>query len=482
LPRYVVDVPEQATDEYFIEPRAVNGNGESNDNDLRSPTLALLGTRGLSDATRADYTKKVMHSWQPYCAQTGTPLIWPSVVDVCQWLVWLSSRGTRSPATIRQYLLSRAKLQPIADEEGNNRPNPFHDPSVRTVLRALRNRLTLADDSPFADTVRRAPLPPTYAHQVAQFASATLAAMFGALSSHTGDAASVGQEHLLAVRDSLAVLVGFTFGFRASHLYELRVEDFDWIDEDFDEAMPTNCAWRTIDLESTLSDRTLHASLNPGQSDAHRLCVRQRSSKTQTPHDARRDGGRTMRDCEWMRQLRGMLRQYVQVRQWWHSLRIDHDLFARTGAVRPVTVKSEWSLTASSASEWELRRTMLRPSQMTPEIFLMPFERPVDDRKRRPAIVQHWLDNALRSSRCPAPPQGLKFTTHSMRSGGASSAWLVTRNMPIIRWWFRWSDNSNVPERCYLAIEWNQLVDEYKTAAQFFFGWLNYYEFTNTRR
>jgi hypothetical protein len=54
--------------------------------------------------------------------------------------------------------------------------------------------------------------------------------------------------------------------------------------------------------------------------------------------------------------------------------------------------------------------------------------------------------------------------------------------MPIIRWWFRWSDTSNVPERCYLAIEWNQLVDEYKTAAQFFFGWLNYYEFTNTRR
>jgi hypothetical protein len=93
-----------------------------------------------------------------------------------------------------------------------------------------------------------------------------------------------------------------------------------------------------------------------------------------------------------------MLRQYVQVRQWWHSLRIDHDLFARTGAVRPVTVKSEWSLTASSASEWELRRTMLRPSQMTPEIFLMPFERPVDDRKRRPAIVQHWLDKSLSCS------------------------------------------------------------------------------------
>lgn len=428
-------------------------------------TRALLSQRGLSEKTLADYKKKVSHSWDPFCALIGACRLWPTVVQVIQWIVHLYQSGTRSHATVVQYVLARAKLQPELDADGVSRPNPFKDPRVKEMMRTCRARLRAGPDGRIADhALVRAPLPPTDVRRISEVTSSLIDNAYNALSAHDGSAALVEHEHLLQMRDGLAVCIGFTFGFRAGHLYDLEFSDVDFGRRCVDE--PANIAWGTLPsiAECTRDGRV-----------ATYLRVSAHRNKTNAPLEVRQDGGRMLRSTPWMRTLSTMIARWRCIRRWWHSIRMDVDAL-ESGA--EVVTYDEPLFSAPDASSWNDILNALRDEHLDHDrIFVLPFATPSPS-ETACADVQKWMVNSLAAANCLTEPDGpRKYTSHSIRSGGASAAWLVTRSLPIVRWWFRWSNASQTPEQCYLAFDWYQMHRDLERDAVYFFGWMAAYEF-----
>jgi len=296
----------------------------------------------------------------------------------------------------------------------------------------------------------RAPLPPTHALAVVEFARNHIARIRELLSLRDGSASTVTYADVTLTRDCVAVLVSFAFGFRASHIWELLTEDLTW---EYD-----NPAWRHLSARDARADGNQVAALR----------VRARGSKSATPFETHNDGGRVMRDSPWMRDLGEVIQGYLAIRRWWCSLRIDLVALERGETI----LAENPSFVSDDAREWENRRNALRPYEAKLRLLGMFLATP--DTKATPsAEVQKMMDSALRAAGCPPAPEGKKYTTHSLRAGGASTCWLVVRAMPIVRWWFRWADNSKTPEQCYIAFEWHQLNMQYNNAAFYFFGWLS---------
>lgn len=432
-------------------------------------TRALLTQRGLTENTLRDYKKKVAHSWDPFCELVGACRVWPTVVQVLMWIVHLYQSGTRSHATIVQYVLARTKLQPRLDENGLERASPFLDRQVKEMMRSCKNRLRASPDGSVEDhALVRAPLPPTDVRRISEVTNTLINDSYNALSSHDGSAALVEHAHLLQIRDGLSVCIGYTFGFRAGHLHDLEFGDVDFGRRCVDE--PTNVAWGTLPSVSECArDGKVAMYLRVS---AHR-------NKTHAPLEVRQDGGRVLRSSPWMRTLSTMIARWRSIRRWWHSLRIDIDAL-ESGA--EVVTCDEPVFTAPDASAWQDILNRLRDDHLDHDrIFVMPFAIPSPSATAC-ADVQQWMMNSLTRANCLTRPQGpRKYTSHSIRSGGASSAWLVTRSLPIVRWWFRWSNNSRTPEQCYLAFDWYQLQHEYERDAVYFFGWMASYEYDATQ-
>jgi hypothetical protein len=208
---------------------------------------------------------------------------------------------------------------------------------------------------------------------------------------------------------------------------------------------------------------------------AEYLRVSAHRNKKDAPLDVRRDGGRMLRNSEWMRTLSTMIARWRCVRRWWHAIRIDCAELERTGDIVPLEPAI---ISAPTAAEWNSIINALTDDLMDCDrIFTMPFETPVASEAACGA-VQAMLQRSLAAAGCPTKPDGpRKYTSHSIRAGGASTAWLVTRSLPIVRWWFRWANASKTPEECYLAFDWNQLHHVYERDAIYFFGWLAAFDF-----
>ena len=464
--RYAMDVPS-------VSPLSGSGGYDGHappelledERPIAHATRFLLGQRGLTESTRVDYEKKVSHSWDPFADFIGCDRLFPTPAQVCMWIVYLYSSGTRSHASIVQYVLARKKLQMDYDHAGRQVANPFEHPLVKEIMRTCRSRLKFSPDGDVQDhAVTRAPLPPLDVRAIADKTVAAVDAAYNALSGHDGSAASVVREHLLAIRDGLAVCIGFTFGFRAGHLYDLEFADVEFGRSTSEH--PTNIAWGWL---PTVAECEADGRV------AEYLRVSAHRNKKDAPLDVRRDGGRMLRNSEWMRTLSTMIARWRCVRRWWHAIRIDCAELERTGDIVPLEPAI---ISAPTAAAWNSIINALTDDLMDCDrIFTMPFETPVSSEAACGA-VQAMLQRSLAAAGCPTKPDGpRKYTSHSIRAGGASTAWLVTRSLPIVRWWFRWANASKTPEECYLAFDWNQLHHVYERDAIYFFGWLAAFDF-----
>ena len=450
VPKYGTDIPAiDFDDPLFRPPPGLAGSGL--DAATQDTVMALLQTQGLTEKTIADYRKKVQLKWHPFVELSNCDPLWPSVGEVCGWIVWMNAAGTCSDQTIGVYFNARSKLQPDRDPDDVRRDNPFLDPACKTLRLAIKKRRTRIDDDDGAVlALVRAPLPQTHALAVVEFARNHIARIRERLNLRDGSASTVTYADVTLTRDCVCVLVSFALGFRAAHIWELLTEDLTWESE--------NPAWKHLSRQDARADGNRVASLR----------VRARGSNSATAFETQNDGGRVMRDSPWMRDLGEVIQGWLSIRRWWCSLRMDLDALERG----EIVLAENPSFVSDDAREWEARREALRPWEG--KLRLLELFMQIPDPKTVPcAQVQKMMDSALRAAGCPPAPPGKKYTTHSMRAGGATTCWLVTRAMPIVRWWFRWADNSKTPEQCYIAFEWHQLNLQYNNAAWYFFGWLS---------
>ena len=459
-PRYRLLVPRVPVGG-FNSPEGVMGSEATNEDDAVTQ-LAL--TRGLTDNTLADYLKKVSQHWDPFCLETGVDRMFPSVADVLQWLVWLHAPGTRKASTIQQYVLARRKIQ-LRFRDGLEVPNVFNDPLVHELRRSCKLRLeNINYDGDLGEEVIRAPLPPTDVLAIFEWLQPNLNAAWTKLGKHTGEADEVTFEDVRNLRACIAVVIGYAWGHRASHLYDVEFTDIEM--EKFPDDEPMNPAWRTLPSQAELARES-----RSWNSRYVSLRLHQRRNKTSAPCDVRGDGGRTMRQNPFMMALANCINNWRDVRRWHTSIHMDVAKYVETGEVISVPKPR-----AATQTQWDALRNALKDDMhVTQRVLCMPLESPSND---PPATITDMLHRARRTANLRPLPRPRKYTSHSIRAGAASACYLATRQYNIMCWWMRWAAGSKVPERSYLAFEWTQMSTDLLRASKYFFGWLDAFEFT----
>ena len=373
----------------------------------------------LSERTLQDYEKKFGWSFAKFSKehlQCEDPFL-ADFIDVGLWLMHMQEGGSNCAASIQALNTACAGLWdakfPNAEQE--RRINPFRHPLIKRLVGTIRQRVQPNPSAKQND--RKEALPPYNVILMVMHAENLYEKFLRDFNDVQGGARNFTRRHLEELRACTAVPWCYTFGPRAKNLINLLREQLNLADLETVGYYP--------EVEKTFSEaRTVNKRME-----------------------------KRLPKCEWSARLHGLLRQLDHVHKAYVSLRL------RPGA--SPTGRDFWrDFDENAPFQFETRKDMRKAvervteNMLNPYMFLFEWEEPSDSGNDG-VTVTGWLKVALQASGCPEPPPGQKYSSHTIRSGGASAFNCACKRMlATLRWWFGWSVKSDTTDENYIDFAW----------------------------
>lgn len=421
------------------------------DPDLDADLVDVLRRGGVAPKTAREYKRKRAIYWQTFCDTFDVDAEYPSAATCANFCHITMLERSVSPSSMDSIRNACSKLQ-RKKKDGVAFDNPWTSKIVKDVITYARRSRSGRNVPKHVPETREA----IRAYDAFRMVKSGLRLATGLndqLKSHHGRASAVDRKSVHLLRALLCCAIGFAFGTRATALIHTKLDAIKAYDQG---KLLINPAWD--DMESLESMRSMSQKVAT-------LEYKLSHDKVYGPVELAHDPTRTMGRSEFAGHLHMLVSLYLEIRLGYFSLLVDRKHLKRTNAI-VFQHAGQVRYTASSSYSHYKRLEILKGRPEEGEyLFVFPDEKVPKDGSSR---VGAYLKESLEHVHAAPPRHGMKFSAHSLRSGGASALMLYTRSLPIVRYWFRWSPESKIPEKCYLQFTPTARMQDVTYAKYFF--------------
>ena len=438
-PRYNVHAPavHEFSDEEHVEVPMDAAWAALPDDQIRARAMAAT-KQPVTMKTMKKYKAWCKQHWKPFARQHGYDVADVTPQIICYWIEWMTQKGTCSRGTIVNYINAFAwqwRQHPC----NAGKADIFQDDAVLNVRKGLNKRINVS-----VPLDVRYPVTPRDMMAIKDGVENSLE-RFDSMYERYETHGAFAVEELRALRAGVACLIGYTFGLRAQQLYFLEASFF------------------RFEFGQNANEYTFGLAMRDGAP----------GDKTHSNGAARSGLDRVMSASPWSAALRRIFLRFHECVRVFYSVRLIDEGNSTLGedTLEPSKNQASYFETLSFEQKqeyWWAKKATLALQELPKRYLYLPFLNAVGQRGtselercsegNEHQTVSSWLSLALRTNDCPKAPRGTKYSSHSLRSGGASAFHCVqpASDLNRLRWWFHWNVHSDIAQDHYIDHQWKR--------------------------